>query len=145
MQDQRDASVWPRLEVLPSRNSSDGLALYVMNKGVGPAIIKSTVFKANGKTIRGWRNFLLEVMKDSIGQNSNSTLNHRVLTASETLQIFKYKPKHIDLKTVYKRFAVVDFDYEIIYSSIYGALWRKTRSGTEKIDSFVYIEENQFE
>src|SRR5688500_3742991 len=49
MQEQQQTSVWPYIEWTSTISSSDGFYISVINKGVGPAIVKKSRLTLDGK------------------------------------------------------------------------------------------------
>lgn len=120
MREQQYTAVWPYLEWMMS--TGQGFSIRVMNKGVGPAIIKSTSFKLDGKPVNGVNELLIGLFGniDSLSR-SEEEINNRVIAPGEQLEIFNIfdgpATRKID-KSIYTR-----IEYEICYCSIYEECW----------------------
>jgi hypothetical protein len=130
MREQQHTSVWPYLEWIMS--TGQGFSITVINKGVGPAIIKSTSFKLDGKPLNGVDELLTGIFGniDSLSR-SEIAIDNRVIAPSEQLEIFNIfdgpATRKID-RTIYRR-----IEYEICYCSIYDECW--TSKGLQVVES----------
>lgn len=114
---QVSAQVWPYLIWASSDTGSDYLWL---NKGVGPAIVKSAVVSVDGKPQRDWDAVMhsLQVDPQGFGQ---STFNHNVLSAGETLEWLTFKD-HDQFKA-FRSVARHKLDFKVCYCSTLGDCW----------------------
>ncbi len=126
MQSQQHTSVWPYLEWTMAYSTIDGIYLVVTNKGVGPAIVKSTKLSLDGQPVKSAR----ELMRKITNGKSDSiysfivTVDKRVISPGEELRLFHMKDsslRHMDLGDLNKRIG-----YTICYCSIYGDCWAST-------------------
>ena len=63
--DQREASVWPYVQAMPSRNSNPpSFDISLFNVGVGPALIRYFAVSIDGKPVGSWREFLAALSED---------------------------------------------------------------------------------
>lgn len=111
------AQVWP---YLMWANSDSGMDYLWINKGVGPAIIKSAVVLVDGKPQRNWGAVMhsLQVDPHNYGQ---STFNHNVISAGETLEWLKFKD-HGQFQ-VFHDAARKHLDFKVCYCSTLGDCW----------------------
>jgi hypothetical protein len=83
------AQVWPYLE---AGNDDGNQAIYVYNKGVGPAIVKSAQVFIDGKPQTSWAHVL-----EALGLPSNdylqSTINPDVISAGEQVRVVGFSDK----------------------------------------------------
>ncbi len=121
MQEQQHASVWPYVEWDMTISSEDGFYISVINKGVGPAIIRSTTLKLDGESIESPLIYLEKIVGrlDSVALFS-AMIDKRVIAAGETLELFHVYTdiRHKLPSDIYRRTS-----YEICYCSIYGDCW----------------------
>lgn len=114
---QVSAQVWP---YLMWANSDSGMDYLWINKGVGPAIIKSAVVLVDGKPQRNWNAVMhsLQVDPQNYGQ---STFNHNVISAGETLEWLKFKDH--DHFQAFRKAARPKLDFKVCYCSTLGDCW----------------------
>jgi hypothetical protein len=126
MQGQQHAAVWPHLEWRYGYRSDDGFVLTVMNKGVGPAIVKSSKMTYEGDTVSDARELLRKFINlDSAGY-FYSSVNNMVLAPNEKVEVFhvyvrnnqEYQKLQVELEHLYSKFS-----YEICFCSIYNDCW----------------------
>ncbi|WP_276369345.1 hypothetical protein [Chryseolinea sp. H1M3-3] len=121
MQEQQHASVWPYIEWDMTISSKDGFYISVVNKGVGPAIIRSTTLKLDGVSVESPLTYLEKTIGklDSVALFS-AMIDKRVIAAGETLELFHVYSdiRHLLPSDLYRRTS-----YEICYCSIYGDCW----------------------
>jgi hypothetical protein len=79
------AVVWPILEY--STSNEPFLRLSLANKGVGPALIRRVVLKVDGRPVANWQDALQKLFGGRHYRFSFSTLNSRVLSAGESIDI----------------------------------------------------------
>lgn len=111
------AQVWPNLVVGYDDNEH---LLAVMNKGVGPAQIRSVQIKVDGEPQKDWRGVF-----DALGAHGvvtqHSSLSNNVLTPNERLIFMS-----VETATDYDHFrheAATRFDLEICYCSTLNECW----------------------
>ncbi|HET7930600.1 MAG TPA: hypothetical protein VFL63_04320 [Rhodanobacteraceae bacterium] len=114
---QVSAQVWPYLLWASSDTSSDFLWV---NKGVGPAIVKSTLVLIDGKPQRNWKEVMqsLRIAPPDYGQ---STFNHNVISAGETLPWIIFKSH--DQFQLFRQAARKRMDFKVCYCSTLGDCW----------------------
>lgn len=114
---QVSAQVWPYLMWASSDTQSEYMWI---NKGVGPAIVKSTQVLVDGKPQRDWSAVMhsLQVVPQGYEQ---STFNHNVVSAGETLQWLIFKD-HDQFK-VFRSAARHRMDFKVCYCSTLGDCW----------------------
>jgi len=147
MTEQQHTSVWPFLEWSTTVMNADDQEFYleVMNKGVGPALVKGSKLTldgiqymesrdtVDGKPIGDYR----DMIKKLIGESRHdslwimySVIDNRVLAPSEQVRIFhikNWKSARIPSVDYYSRLA-----YSIVYSNIYGDCWTTQGSVSEE-------------
>ena len=121
MRKQQKATVWPYLELLPSYNES-GFYVLMQNKGVGPAIVKSFIFKFDGEIIKTWDDFLIKLFdNDSVSvSNEWTTINGRVIAPNEEIKIIKIESDRAARHAIRNYHRI---DIEFCYSSIHNDYW----------------------
>jgi hypothetical protein len=124
------AAVWPILEY--STSNQPTIRFTVSNKGVGPAIIRHVVVTVDGQPVRNWREAFDKLLGPGVHRNSQSTINGKVLSAGESIDIlvphddqshpltFENKSDPLFIKLAEERFRVA---VEICYSSTLGECW----------------------
>jgi hypothetical protein len=123
MMEQQHASVWPYLEWTITNSAGTELYLSVSNKGTGPAIVKNTELKLDGKIISA-----RDLVKTLMGDRADSLwvfysqVDLRVLAPGDEIRLFQVKtdngvrlPKQ---PSVSKRIL-----YTICYCSVYKDCW----------------------
>ncbi len=130
MSKQQHASVWPFLEVSLSQGQQ-GTYISVENKGVGPAIVKSTKIEVDSQTYQ--ENQIDEIIPKIVGKSlafHYKTVANRVMKSGEFIKLLHVE----DLKEA----ALLDstlskhrVKLSICYCSIYDECW--TVSGNKLI------------
>lgn len=132
MKTQQKMSVWPHLTFGPSR-SEDQLVINLINKGVGPAIIKKFTIKFNDNQINGIHeimNFIPDTLQSEF--QYSSIRSGQVLMAAESINLFQVNnPKTI--KYLLQLTQEGKIYIEICYCSIYNDCW--TSKGVEVLES----------
>ena len=111
------AQVWP---YLMWANSDNGIDYLWINKGVGPAIIKNAVVLVDGKPQRDWNAVMHSMQVDPQGFNQ-STFNHNVISAGETLEWIKFKDH--DHFLAFRDAARKHLAFKVCYCSTLGDCW----------------------
>ena len=83
------AQVWPFLE---AGNDDGNQAIFVYNKGVGPAIVKSAQIFVDGKPQTSWAH-VLSALGVPPHDYIQSTLNPDVISAGEQVRVIKFPDK----------------------------------------------------
>lgn len=114
---QVSAQVWPYLLWASSDTRSEYMWL---NKGVGPAIVKSVEVLVDGKPQRNWSAVMHSLHLDTrnFGQ---STFNHNVISAGETLDWLTFKD-HAQFQS-FRKAAGSRLDFKMCYCSTLGDCW----------------------
>lgn len=131
--EQQEASVWPFVECTTLMNWGDDnmtaeYAFWVLNKGIGPAIIDSVTYLFEGKQISGWglRDALMDKYPQAkITAIGNATLDQRVLAPGDKTKVIAVKIElpndSLDINYVLNSF---DYHLEFCYCSVYGKCWK---------------------
>lgn len=114
---QVSAEVWPYLLSASSDSGSDYLWL---NKGVGPAIVKTTVVLVDGKPQSDWNAVMRSLHVDPQGYGQ-STFNHNVISAGETLEWLTFKDH--DQFRAFRNAARDRLEFKVCYCSTLGDCW----------------------
>ncbi|MGC3943815.1 MAG: hypothetical protein QM762_04610 [Chryseolinea sp.] len=127
MREQQYSSVWPYVQWDMSISSVEGFDITVMNKGVGPAIIKSATLQIDGVEVSTLK--YLERIFGTLDSTTfyYSSIDKAVLSPGEKVTLFRVsKSKQLTVLTpeVYKR-----TKFDICYCDIYGSCW--TSHGAE--------------
>lgn len=123
MMKQQHISVWPYLEWTTTLSDEQGFYLSVQNKGIGPAIVKSTDLRLDDKPLeaRAMLKELLGTKADSLWI-FGSVIDYRVIAPGEEIRLFHVKDNENvkvpdlmnDLKRIY---------YTVCYCSVYDDCW----------------------
>ena len=131
--EQQAASVWPYLENTPINTFLGTLEVSfeytVTNKGVGPAIIDSVVYKLDEIEIKGWnlgKALRKKYPQLKINQLGNAILAGRVLSPGEVHSVIKVQIKKEEGDTTDLSDLINNLNYhlEYCYCSIYGNCWK---------------------
>ena len=114
---QVSAQVWPYLMWANSDNRTEYLWI---NKGVGPAIVKSTVVLVDGKPQHDWKAVMRSMQVDPQGYRQ-STFNHNVISAGETLGWIKFS--NHDQFQAFRDAARKHMTLKVCYCSTLGDCW----------------------
>lgn len=79
------AAVWPILQY--GTSNAPAVTLHLQNKGVGPAIIRHVMVTVNGQPVRNWQDALQKLLGPGPHRFSQDTINGRVLSAGESIDI----------------------------------------------------------
>ncbi len=132
MQREQHASVWPYLEWRVIYNQEDGFALQVANKGVGPALIKSSAIRLEGEEISELDTLVQRMVGETYFPHLRSSVENRVLPAGESINLIRSENLRWS-EQLFAAFATRDFEWTICYESIYGEQWQC--HGTEVVKS----------
>lgn len=119
------AQVWPILEV--SSGNEPEVRLWIANKGVGPALIRSARVTLDGKPVRNWHEMLTALYGKGQFNFSQDQIGGRVLSAGEGVPVFVPKGD-IAPRFDKDRFRV---GMEICYCSTLGDCWRIAKEAHE--------------
>jgi len=88
---QQDASVWPFLTLHTSSNTTSGeesFSVSFVNKGIGPARMRSIRMTLDGEVVRDWPELVLAVTGEPLVAWSSANANGTVFQAGETVEWF---------------------------------------------------------
>jgi hypothetical protein len=116
---QVQAQVWPWLA---AGNNDNEDSIEVVNKGVGPAIVRTAQVFVDGKPQTDWRH-VLEALGTVPRRYSQSTLNPNVLAPGEKVTVIRFADK--DDYARFRSAAVAHLTLiDICYCSTLGECWR---------------------
>lgn len=127
MRQQQHASVWPYLEWAMEVSVNNEMHIAVINKGVGPAIIKSNSIKLDGASIANARELLYRLMEGNMDSLSASItdIDTTVIAPGEEVHLLEIADRSgkrkFDPELYYR------IQYEICYCSVYGDCWTSIR------------------
>lgn len=137
IREQSRLSVTPRIAFNTSLDTPDSISIFsyfIVNKGLGPAIIESIEIVYNEKRYKlDFQDFVKNVFpkfNDYGNVIQNMSLESGVtLSEKESLKFFTFKFKAEKTEAFFKYLKVkqngkLPFDIEVIYSSIYGEKWK---------------------
>jgi len=139
MREQQHISVWPYIEWDMTISTVDGIYIAVVNKGVGPAIIKETTLKLDEEKMD-----VLSLLGKVVGNLDSLSLSYgdvsnKVFAPGEEYRLFHLKLINGKLgnessREVYERVKKMypRIKYEICYCSVYGDCW--TSQGLKVIE-----------
>lgn len=137
MQGQQHAAVWPHLEWRYSIRNDDGFVLTVINKGVGPAIVKSSKMSCDGQEVKDSRELLAKFIKTDSVNFYYSSVDNMVIAPNEKLEVFHLYVKDDKEYANYQK-AMEHFysklSYEICFCSIYNDCWLYKGKGQEMVE-----------
>lgn len=127
---QQSASVLPHLKLTFSTGPSRYQVTFI-NKGVGPAFVKSVDFHLKGgeKFQRSdlFYNHVTGIIKEAAGVNVRSSTysfeNGEVIPANQEVDIFTTSGEE-QTNLFLKHFSTMDWGYSVIYEDVYGAQWK---------------------
>ena len=129
------AAVWPILE-FDSSNAPD-IHFTLVNKGVGPALIRQVIVKVDDQPVRNWKEALEKLLGPGQHLFSESDMSFHALAAGESRTVFTFHdPENNPLKyersnplwvTINKERLRVSV--EICYCSTLGECWTLRASG----------------
>jgi hypothetical protein len=112
------AQVWPHLIV---GSSDTDRYMFVANKGVGPAIVRSVQISANAKTQRDWTSVFAAVdLKLDNAQWNTSTVNGNVISPGESIRALVFN-RGEDYQAFGSRYGQIKL--RICYCSVLGDCW----------------------
>ncbi|HEX5960420.1 MAG TPA: hypothetical protein VFY97_04140 [Rhodanobacteraceae bacterium] len=115
---QVSAQVWPYLLWANSDNQTEYMW---MNKGVGPAIVKSAQVLVDGKPQHNWAAVMRSLLLEPINYGQ-STFNGNVLSAGETLDWLKFMD-HASFQRFRDAARRAKLDFKVCYCSTLGDCW----------------------
>lgn len=123
MKQQQKMSVWPYLSYGPSWGD-DYLVISLINKGIGPAIIKEVKVELDGNPLNGFHS-IMTTLPDTIKTTYtySSLWNGQVIMAGEKVDILTVR----DPRVVSYLLDLVNGNrivFEVCYASVYGETWR---------------------
>lgn len=121
MRDQQHVSVWPYIEWAGMIDENEGFTITVTNKGVGPALIKSSKMSLDGKVVNVKEYLEMLVPNLDTLSYSYSPFDNRVLGAGDELIIAGIYNKEVVKKLTLDVFARTKLD--ICFCDIYGTCW----------------------
>ncbi|MFK7776204.1 MAG: hypothetical protein AB8F94_29045 [Saprospiraceae bacterium] len=137
IREQSRLSVTPRLAFNYSLDTPDTFSIfsyYIVNKGLGPAIIESIeIINENDRYKLDFQDFVKNVYPKFNDYGiiiQNMSLDSGVtISEKETIKFFTFRFKATERESFFKYLKVKDsgelpFDIEVVYSSIYGEKWR---------------------
>ncbi len=125
MQRQVMLSAWPYIEFLPSWGPGEGYYLEIVNKGIGPAIVKQVNISLDGKRVEDLFE-VFSILKDSsFGDFGYSTIEGRVIAPGEKIRAFTIEDYDIAVE-IKDKLKEHHFKYEICYCSVYDECWKST-------------------
>jgi hypothetical protein len=136
MQGQQHAAVWPHLEWRYGYRSDDGFVLTVVNKGVGPAIVKSSEMTYDGNRVSDARELLSKSLNMDSVSFFYSSVDNMVIAPNEKVEVFhvyvrdsqEYLKYQLALEHFYSKFS-----YEMCFCSIYNDCWLYKGKGQEMV------------
>ncbi|MEM8547547.1 MAG: hypothetical protein AAGF46_05200 [Pseudomonadota bacterium] len=128
------AEVWPYLTV-GERYDSEGFYYEAVNKGIGPARLRSVIVKYQGEPIQGIDQLILDILGPedafSYDRYRSSVSATAVISAGEVLNLFS-----VDWDPVTRRLSQAlapSLEIEICYCSVYDDCWIAKRGANEAL------------
>ena len=137
LETQNNAAVWPYSELYTTYDSQ-GFAIEIANRGIGPARITEVVLKVDGNNPKDPLDFAAMVAGEDPGFGYDiikaNTISDGVLSAGGTLTLFAvpWTPRTRD---VINSFDIKRLEANICYCSIFGECWRADINQTPRRDT----------
>jgi hypothetical protein len=123
MQKQQYASVWPYIEWDMTISSDEGIYLSVINKGVGPAIIRSTNLTLDEQPLTHTNEYFEKLLSNpDTFAISYAEVDNRVLAPGEELRLFHLKDGAVAMQ-LYSDSIYTRTGYSICFCSVYDDCW----------------------
>jgi hypothetical protein len=122
-------SIWPRVVIQTHISDKQGYSIEVSNKGLGPAIIKTTNITVDGKTQNSWQDVFEKLKLQGSFYTVTNSLSSTIISQNETViavKVEEAKAGHTAGKGS-KR-----IDLEICYCSVYDDCWLVSKSNQYK-------------
>lgn len=131
MREQQRADVWPYLEIT-QHYTSEGFALRVTNKGVGPALVNSAALFDGDQEITD----LIDFIERTVGSDnafgyeaySSRSVDNGVMAAGESVDLFSVEWTDASRLLVERWSTQSGIDYRVCYCSIHEDCWRTALS-----------------
>jgi Co/Zn/Cd efflux system component len=115
------ASVWPRLEIMPSYSPDHGLSLDVVNRGIGPAVIGHVRVTVDDAPVARWSEYFARLAPDSVPRDvTYSTISGRVLVPGQQIRAL-HLHRHEEAAPILR--AANRSRIEICYCSVFDRCW----------------------
>ena len=145
MQAQKNASVWPFVEMRSSFQFASSereelvYTMSVMNNGIGPAIVGDVEYLLEGTAIETWQ--LEDSLRErfpqfSFNQTFNQNIDRKVIPRDTRLQVVsvEVKKRSGQAATFQEFIDNINFKLKFPYSSVYGDCWQRDGGSIEKLD-----------
>ena len=117
-------SVWPRI-IIQTNTGDHEYSISAVNKGLGPALIKTAKVTVDGKEANSWQEIFKELgVSDDYSQNSNE-LSSSIISRDEAVPAIEIKSAKVGKKL---REESKRIDVEICYCSVYDDCWLVSKS-----------------
>ncbi|MEL7310761.1 MAG: hypothetical protein AAFN07_04580 [Pseudomonadota bacterium] len=131
MREQQRADVWPYLEIT-QHYTSEGFALRVTNKGVGPALVGSASMFDGDRRISDLTAFIAETVGEdqAFGYEAygSRSVQNAVMAAGESVDLFSVGWTDASRLLLERWTAENNIDYRVCYCSIHEDCWRAALS-----------------
>jgi len=131
------SSAWPYIQWDLTQRSDEGFILSVHNKGIGPALLKSTELSYDGETVKDARRLIAKFVSiDSIGL-FYSNIDNTVMAPGDRVEFFHIYVDNTEeyqrlLQTLRPLFQKISF--RICYCDIYGDCWTTTGTKVTEVE-----------
>jgi hypothetical protein len=123
------AEVWPHIEI-STFTSSSGASVYLMNNGIGPAVIKSILVTVDGKPQHRWHDVLQQFLGAEPTNFSVTTVADRGLRAGDRLELvglpLQSMPSEFWRDTFWQ--TVGRIGVTVCYASVFNEYWEVTNA-----------------
>lgn len=149
---QTEASVWPRLDILPIYYGLEGqerISIVTRNRGIGPAVIESVKVTVNSAPVKSWGETIRAIRPEEDFRISNWTIDGSVISPGEDITMLALEEQYssADLtRAVRDAFRSGQAAIEICYCSVFGACWetRTNNSAPEVVKACESSEPTEF-
>jgi hypothetical protein len=124
MHEQQHASAWPRLDIMPSYNTADGLGIHVTNPGIGPAVIHYVKASVDGESAANWSRVFTTLLPDFLSDEMIwSTVRDRIIPPGGEVEALRIRNATESASMLRE---IGGFELEICYCSVYSRCWSVT-------------------
>jgi hypothetical protein len=132
LREQQHASVWPYLETQISTAGKD-LNYGIINKGIGPAIIKEIEWRSGDSSYKKTQQFLLSEIGSAKGLGRSALEPNSVFSPQGGLALITVYDNDSLSKVVNEKLDSESFNLRIIYSDVYGNCWELDEGETTQL------------
>ncbi len=133
--EQQHAAVWPYLQAMYASDAIGGSRYYILNKGVGPAIIKGVEWKFSDSTYSGTREFVAAEIgyPRQLGRSEMGAGD--VFSVGDGITLIEVTKSDSLREIVYQKINNELFSLKVVYSDVYGNCWELKDGATRQLSN----------